>query len=237
MNEHIQIKLEENRHQHLTLLDKEICKPDEVIIESNFTIQNIIAQLLKKYTFYESKNNSTKCQEILQIATTFFYEILHSINEDIQTCPITQELCRDSISNLGALVQQNLEKESLNLLKLALARPNLVNLIADLFTPAVCPPKYFLEMYAYVCDSKRCDSQLLFVLLSKFDINRWLTLQQPKANDVVTLLQIILKGLQLWNNSNSELLSDVRFLFSKFQEFFIQHFSLSVASSSSDQHF
>lgn len=66
-------------------------------------------------------------------------------------------------------------------------------------------------MYAYICDSytKRCDPHLLFVLLSKFDINRFLTLHNPKPGDVVTLLQLILKGLESWNSTNSEIMQDV----------------------------
>lgn len=181
------------------------------MVEANFTIQNIVNQLLGKYKYFEKMGDQRKCSEVLEVGSSFFYDILNSVNENVQSCPITHELCSDSISQLGTFVQQNHDTESLKLLKLALSRPNLVNLIAELFNPSVCPPKYFLEMYACICDSyaKRCDPQLLFVLLTKFDINNWLGVQKPKTADVVTLLQLILKGLELWNYQNSDLIQDV----------------------------
>jgi hypothetical protein len=215
LNEHIQRRLEENRDQHLRLLDREIANPEDAVVEANFTIQNIIGQLLEKFKYFEKMGDRGKCEDILKNGSTFFYDILNSIDENVQSCPITLELCSDSISQLGTFVQQNHDTESLKLLKLALSRPNLVNLIAELFNPSVCPPKYFLEMYACICDSyaKRCDPQLLFVLLTKFDINNWFNLQKPTTNDVVTLLQLILKGLALWNQQDSDLIQDVSIFF------------------------
>lgn len=101
LNEHVSTVLEENRQRHTDLLASEILKPDSVVVESNFNIQNIISQLLEKYRYYESKSNSGKCKEILQIGTSFFYDILNSINEDVQNWPVTEELCKDSVSQLG----------------------------------------------------------------------------------------------------------------------------------------
>ena len=47
------------------------------------------------------------------------------------------------------------------------------------------------------------------MLLSKFDIDKWLQLNKPKLIDISNLIQLILKGMELWNYQNSELLQDV----------------------------
>lgn len=57
----------------------------------------------------------------------------------------------------------------MNLLKTALHRPDLLKTIADLFVPSQTAPDSFLQMYKFIVDShmKKCDSKILFVLLSK----------------------------------------------------------------------
>ena len=55
----------------------------------------------------------------------------------------------------------------------------------------------------------RVDPHLLFVLLSKFDMDKWLQLNKPKLIDISNLIQLILRGMELWNYQNSELLQDL----------------------------
>lgn len=210
-NENIKSKLEDNRDFQKQMLIKESKAPDPKVVDANFCLHNVIQQLLERYENHQKRNEKDQCDAILKIGTSFFYEILKEINEEVQACPVTQELYSVTISKLGSFVQQNHNTEGINLLKLALQRPNLVNLIAELFTPSVSAPQYFLEMYKSLVDSyaKRCDPQLLFVLFSKFDIPKWLHLHKPKLIDVSHLIQLILRGLELWNLQNSDLLQDL----------------------------
>lgn len=98
------MKLEENRDMHEKILKRELSKPEEHVVQANFIIQHIISELLCKYENYRRSAKDIKCDAILQIGTGFFYEILNRINENIEDCPITQELCRDSISRLGVRI-------------------------------------------------------------------------------------------------------------------------------------
>lgn len=210
-NERVQSRLEDNRDFQRQILSKEAKALDMKVVDANFCLHNVIQQLLERYDNYQLRGEKDECEKILKIGTSFFYEILQEINEEIQYCPVTKELYSVTISKLGMLVQQNHNTEGQNLLKLALQRPNLVNLIAELFTPSVSPPQFFLEMYKSLVESyaKRCDPQLLFILFSKFDIPRWLQNFKPKLIDVSHLIQLILRGLELWYLQNSELLQDL----------------------------
>ena len=210
-NEHIKNRLEDNREFQKQMIVKETKAPDPKVVDAHFCLHNVIQQLLENYENHKKRGEKDRCDAILKIGTSFFYEILKDINEEVQTCPVTQELYSVTISKLGTFVQQNHNTEGQNLLTLALQRPNLVNLIAELFTPSVSSPQYFLEMYKSLVESyaKRCDPQLLFVLFSKFDIPQWLQLHKPKLIDVSHLIQLILRGLELWNLQNSELLQDL----------------------------
>lgn len=210
-DESVKNKLEDNREFQRQMVLRETKNHDAKVVDAHFCLHNVIQQLIHRYEKHERLGDKSQCEAILKIGTSFFYEILKDISEEIQACPVTEELYGVTISKLGTFVQQNHDTEGINLLKLALQRPNLVNLIAELFTPSVSAPQYFLEMYKVLVDSyaKRCDPQLLFVLFSKFDIPRWLQLYKPKLIDVSNLIQQILRGLELWNLQHSELLQDL----------------------------
>lgn len=210
-NDNVRAKLEDNREFHKNMIKRNLKDPDMKIVDANFCIHNVVQQLLNRYDGHFKRGEKSQCDSIMKIVTDFFYEMLKEINEEIQECPVTHELYSTTISKLGSLLQQNHNTEGINLLKLALQRPNLVNLIADLFTPSVSAPVYFLEMYKCLVDSyaKKCDPQLLFVLFSKFDIPSWLQTHKPKLIEVSNLIQLIVRGLELWNFQNSELLQDL----------------------------
>lgn len=210
-NDAVKTKLEDNREFHKNMLKRNLKDPEMKIVDANFCIQNVIQQLLDKYDDHKRRGDIAQCDSVMKIVTEFFYEMLREINEEIQECPVTHELYSTTIAKLGSLVQQNHNTEGIKLLKLALQRPNLVNLIADLFTPSVSAPTYFLEMYKCLVDSyaKKCDPQLLFVLFSKFDISSWLQIHKPKLIEASNLIQLIVRGLELWNFQNSDLLQDV----------------------------
>lgn len=113
-------------------------------------------------------------------------------------------------------VIENQNKEGINLLVIALKRTDLINLITELLVPAKCPPQYFLAMYGFIIDShiKKCDTQILFVLLSKFDIVSWMDRYRPKLVDINQLVSLILRGLEGWNQQNAVLIQNVGFDFS-----------------------
>lgn len=122
----------------------------------------------------------------------------------------------------------------MNLLKTALNRPDLLNTIAELFVPSQTGPESFLQMYKFIVDShmKKCDPKILFVLLSKvnqihksptrelgfnrfrtfqFDVNNWLAQHRPKLADISQLVQLIVQGLECWNQKQSELIQGVSY--------------------------
>lgn len=211
INDAVRTKLEDNREFYKRMVQRNSKQPDMKIVDANFCVHNVIQQLLDRYDNHCKRGEKEQCESIMKIVTGFFYEMLKEINEEIQECPVTHELYSTTISKLGSLVQQNHNTEGINLLKLALQRPSLVNLIADLFTPSVSSPVYFLEMYKCLVDSyaKRCDPQLLFVLFSKFDMTTWLQTHKPKLIEASNLIQLIIRGLELWNFQNSNLLQDL----------------------------
>lgn len=112
-------------------------------------------------------------EELSKVGIQFFYDIIMGINEFINLFPPSSELLTDVLSQLGVLIRENQNTEGIRLLHTAIQRPHLVQLISEIFTPSSTPPLYFLEMYTFIVNShmKKCDSKILFVLLSKVCLN------------------------------------------------------------------
>lgn len=117
-----------------------------------------------KYTKQQNQIDTIK-----NIGVVLFYEIVNGINESVNLCQPSHELCAHALSTLGVLIIENQNKEGLRLLKTAVHRSDLINMFSDLIVPSVTEPQYFLEMYKFIVDSylRKCDTKILFVLLSK----------------------------------------------------------------------
>lgn len=194
-------------------------------------IRHSIRCLLAMYQTSKYTKQQTQVDTIKNIGLVLFYEIVNGINESVNLCQPSHELCAHALSALGVLIIENQNKEGLRLLKTAVNRSDLINMFSDLIVPSSTEPPYFLEMYKFIVDSylRKCDSKILFVLLSKvsltlclsvrndaifiirfqFDIFNWLIHLKPKLCDITELLKLIVKGLECWNQSDSTLIQGV----------------------------
>lgn len=117
-----------------------------------------------KYTKQKHQMDTIK-----NIGLALFYEIVNGINESVNLCQPSHELCAHALSTLGVLIIENQNEEGLRLLQTAINRSDLINMFSDLIVPSIAEPANFLEMYKFVVDSymRKCDTKILFVLLSK----------------------------------------------------------------------
>lgn len=116
-----------------------------------------------------SIGNEHEAAELSRVGIAFFYDVVNGINEYMNIYPPSHELLSDVLSQLGALIREHQATEGIRLLKTALTRPHLVQMLSEIFTPSTTAPVHFLEMYQFVVQSHmlKCDTKILFVLLSK----------------------------------------------------------------------
>jgi hypothetical protein len=115
-------------------------------------------------------------------------------------------------------------------LELALKRPELIDIISEIFNPTVCPAPYFCDMYKFLVDAFKFkkDPQILFVLLNKvcrirstqcwllfylffsqFDVSNWLRNFKPKLAEISNVIDCILDGLVTWTGADDSSLQEV----------------------------
>ncbi|XP_039453437.1 ectopic P granules protein 5 homolog isoform X1 [Culex pipiens pallens] len=219
--------LSDNRAAHDSLLQREKKLPDRVV-KASVQIDAFLRQLVEAYQEFRLCNDAKACGKLNKVGCTLFYEFVAKMNDYNQLCPLTKEVCSLGISQLGFFMQENQNDEGIKLLNIALKRSDLVSLITELLVPASCPPQFFLKMYGFIIDShiKKCDTHVLFVLLSKFDIVGWMNRFRPKLVDVNQLAGLILRGLEGWNQQNAVMIQDLlqRHLMHLFEYDFPEHY-------------
>ncbi|XP_011192881.2 ectopic P granules protein 5 homolog isoform X1 [Zeugodacus cucurbitae] len=173
-------------------------------------------------------NSAQRMTVVTNTGIHFFYTVVENLTDVTMKFQPTNDLYSQLLNELNIFLHDHQEKEGLNILELALKRSDLIKQLAAAFVPYRTPPQNFLKMYQFLVESylKRCDTKILFVLLSKFDLVTWLENFQPKLSDINQLLQLVLQGLECWSQPDSGLLQDQfrRHLIHVFDYDFPQHY-------------
>ncbi|XP_017104957.2 ectopic P granules protein 5 homolog [Drosophila bipectinata] len=219
INEVISRKLNENRERHDKLVE-------ELLGAMNV---DVFAQAIEEFGVYIGAILQAPMDErVTQLGVKSFYQLVDNLNEVTMNFQPTHDLYFQVLDKLGIFLQADQAAQGLSVLRLALKRPDLLELLAGVFVPSRTDVGHFLPMYEFLVEShlKRCDTQTLFVLFSKFDLLGWLEVYQPKLNEINRLLLLVLQGLEAWSQPDSSLLQDLfrRHLVHIFGYDFPQHY-------------
>ncbi|XP_055633796.1 ectopic P granules protein 5 homolog isoform X2 [Toxorhynchites rutilus septentrionalis] len=227
LDKNVSAMLADNRNAHDALVKRERTISDHVV-RASVRIDAFLRQLVEMYQELKGRKMQTTCDGLKRVGTSLFYLFVDMTNDYNQLCPVTKDVCSLGISQLGFFVIEDQNKEGIKLLTIALKRTDLINMISELLVPSKCPPQYFLAMYGFIIDShiKKCDTHILFVLLSKFDIVAWMDRYRPKLVDINQLVGLILRGLEGWNQQNAVMIQDLlqRHLTHLFEYDFPEHY-------------
>ncbi|XP_063706197.1 ectopic P granules protein 5 homolog [Culicoides brevitarsis] len=208
-------KIENNRRQYENILKQEQAVPGVKVVEAITQIFDATDYFANNYCALKNGNLTGKdlkqLEQVRANGIKLFYAMIGYMKEHILACPISEDVCNHCAAKLGVFIQDNHNVEGFKLLETALSRPDLINLIAELFSPTLSPAPFFIEMYRLMIEShfKKCNEHTIFVLFSKFDVATWLQKYKPNGTDVGTLLKLNLRGLECWNQSHLALIQGI----------------------------
>lgn len=161
--------MERNREKHELIIERQMTAPTDKAVLVFVRIQHHVRQVLANRKSARIDQISEDAHEVTAVGVAMFYQIIDNINEYLNLFPPSNELLTDVLSQLGVLIVENQSAEGIRLLQTALRKPHLVQMLSEIFSPSTTAPVYFLEMYKFVVEShmNKCDSKILFVLLSK----------------------------------------------------------------------
>ncbi|XP_073696062.1 ectopic P granules protein 5 homolog [Garra rufa] len=162
--------------------------PPQSLAEAAVHTENFITALVNAYKL----NNSPG---ILKVGIAAFYQIVSFVCEDTQRHPPTRQFFTSCIEILGQVFIRDIQTECKHMLKTILLNRRLCNLLSPYFTPNASPAE-LVSLYEEVVNTLHIDSgDVIFMLLTKFDLTQWLSVTQPQFSERSRLMDIIHKAL------------------------------------------
>ncbi|XP_054283200.1 ectopic P granules protein 5 homolog [Macrosteles quadrilineatus] len=195
INEAVRQQVDNNRSEVGGLLKRCMQSPPTTVCAASVHIENAAQTLEKEFTELKKIGDVQLLNPLKDVGVVLFYHLCDMFTDDAMSYPPLKQLVTSCIEKLGNMFISGEEKECVRLLTTVLQNPPLAGLLGPHFTPAAASPNLFLQMYCTLVDSDQTSPDLLFVLLSKFDINQWLTSRKPKLIERSQVIELAGKAL------------------------------------------
>ncbi|XP_065123099.2 ectopic P granules protein 5 homolog isoform X1 [Paramisgurnus dabryanus] len=162
--------------------------PPQSLAEAAVHTENFITALVNAFKLNPSP-------AILKVGIAAFYQIVSFVCEDTQRHPPTRQFFTSCIEILGQVFIRYVQSECKHMLKTILMNRHLCNLLSPYFTPNASPAE-LVSLYEEVVNTLHIDSgDVIFMLLTKFDMTQWLSATQPSFSERSRLMAIIHQAL------------------------------------------
>ncbi|KAM9328926.1 ectopic P granules protein 5 homolog [Gastrophryne carolinensis] len=172
-------------------LQAEATKPTALnIIETAVHLENFITALVNAYKVHSPP-------EIHKIGIGTFFAVVEYVCDETQRHPPSRQFFTSCIEILGQVFISGTQSECRPILQTILQNRRLCNLLSPYFTPAASPGE-FVHLYEKVVEAISEDnSDVIFMLLTKFDLNHWLNSAKPSMSERSKLLDSVHLALTL----------------------------------------
>nr|XP_008101897.1 PREDICTED: LOW QUALITY PROTEIN: ectopic P granules protein 5 homolog [Anolis carolinensis] len=178
--------------QQLHVLEKEVkqlqaeaTKPPSLsVVEAAVHMENFITALINLY-----KHQSVP--GIHRVGINLFFAVVEFVCDETQRHPPTRQFFTSCIEILGQVFIAGTKSECKPVLQTILKNRRLCTLLSPYFTP-VASPEEFVYLYEKVVSFLSDDnSDVIFMLLTKFDLPQWLHNSRPPLSERTRLLESI----------------------------------------------
>uniref|UniRef100_A0A8D0ZHB5 Ectopic P granules protein 5 homolog n=1 Tax=Sus scrofa TaxID=9823 RepID=A0A8D0ZHB5_PIG len=173
-------------------LQAEAAKPPSLnIVEAAVHAENLITALVNAY-------QSQPTPGVQKVGISLFFTVVDYVSDETQRHPPTRQFFTSCIEILGQVFISGTKSECRKVLQTILKNRRLCSLLSPFFTPNAAPAE-FIELYEKVVKFLSEDnSDMIFMLLTKFDLKQWLNATKPPLSDRTRLLESIHLALTAW---------------------------------------
>ncbi|XP_003267582.2 ectopic P granules protein 5 homolog [Nomascus leucogenys] len=173
-------------------LQAEAAKPPSLnIVEAAVHAENLITALVNAYKLQPTPG-------IQKVGIRLFFTIVDYVSDETQRHPPTRQFFTSCIEILGQVFISGTKSECRKVLETILKNSRLCSLLSPFFTPSAAPAE-FIQLYEKVVKFLSEDnSDMIFMLLTKFDLKQWLSATKPPLSDRTRLLESIHLALTAW---------------------------------------
>ncbi|XP_062933124.1 ectopic P granules protein 5 homolog isoform X2 [Cynocephalus volans] len=173
-------------------LQAEAAKPPSLnIVEAAVHAENLITALVNAYKLQPTPG-------IQKVGISLFFTVVGYVSDETQRHPPTRQFFTSCIEILGQVFISGTKSECKKVLQTILKNGRLCSLLSPFFTPNAAPAE-FIQLYEKVVKFLSEDnSDMIFMLLTKFDLKQWLNAIKPPLSDRTRLLESIHLALTAW---------------------------------------
>ncbi|KFQ26998.1 Ectopic P granules protein 5, partial [Merops nubicus] len=166
-------------------LQAEATKPPSLgVVEAAVHVENFITALINIYKVQPMP-------AIKKVGISLFFTLVEYVCDETQRNPPTRQFFTSCIEILGQVFISGTKSECRHLLQTILQNRRLCTLLSPYFTP-VASPSEFVALYEKVVTFLSEDnSDVVFMLLTKFDLTQWLSIAKPPLSERTRLLESI----------------------------------------------
>ncbi|PWA19596.1 hypothetical protein CCH79_00006951, partial [Gambusia affinis] len=187
-----QVQRQEAVHNQITSLRRDVKKlqtdamapPPQSLAQAAVHTENFITALVNIY-------KAQKSPAVQQVGVSAFYQVVSFVCEDTLRHPPTRQYLSSCVEILGQVFIQGNPKECGRVLNTILEHRLLCPLLSPFFTPNAAPDQ-FVFLYQDVVTSLHLDTaDIIFMLLTKFDLSQWLNEAHPVFSERTRLLELV----------------------------------------------
>ncbi|XP_028915803.1 ectopic P granules protein 5 homolog isoform X2 [Ornithorhynchus anatinus] len=173
-------------------LQAETAKPPSLnVVEAAVHAENLITALVNAYKLHPTPG-------IQEVGISLFFAVVEYVCDETQRHPPTRQFFTSCIEILGQVFISGTKSECNRVLETILKNRRLCTLLSPYFTPIAAPAE-FINLYEKVVKCLSEDnSDVIFMLLTKFDVKQWLNSTKPPLCDRTKLLEYIHLALTAW---------------------------------------
>ncbi|XP_053427579.1 ectopic P granules protein 5 homolog [Nycticebus coucang] len=173
-------------------LQTEAAKPPSLhVVEAAVHAENLITALVNAYKLQPTPG-------VQKVGISLFFTVVDYVSDETQRHPPTRQFFTSCIEILGQVFISDTKSECKKVLQTILKNRRLCSLLSPFFTPNAAPAE-FIRLYEKVVKFLSEDnSDMIFMLLTKFDLKQWLNATKPPLSDRTRLLESIHLALTAW---------------------------------------
>ncbi|XP_059101873.1 ectopic P granules protein 5 homolog isoform X1 [Peromyscus eremicus] len=161
------------------------------VVEAAVHAENLITALVNAYKLQPTPG-------VQKIGISLFFTVVDYVSEETQRHPPMRQFFTSCIEILGQVFISGTKSECRKVLQTILKNRRLCSLLSPFFTPNAAPAE-FIQLYEKVVKFLSEDnSDMIFMLLTKFDVKQWLNTTKPPLSDRTRLLESIHLALTAW---------------------------------------
>ncbi|XP_034026058.1 ectopic P granules protein 5 homolog [Thalassophryne amazonica] len=182
--EAVQTQIRSLRSDIKKLQTDTMATPPQSLAQAAVHTEDFITALVNTY-------KAQKSPAVQHVGVSAFYKVVSFVGEDTLRHPPTRQYLSSCVEMLGQVFIQNNPEECVRVLKTILEQRLLCPLISSFFTPNAAPSQ-LVFLYQDVVSSLHTDSaDVVFMLLTKFDLSQWLSAAHPVFSVRTQLLELV----------------------------------------------